>query len=80
MGTSIPSSAKGIAAGAFLLLLLFLGGPSAVRAQAAGGTDVGIEVGEPFPQIPLPTLEGREGKTLAEFRGQKVILHVFASW
>jgi len=54
MGTSIPSFAKGIAAGAFLLLLLFLGGPSAVRAQAAGG--VGIEVGEPFPQIPLPTL------------------------
>jgi hypothetical protein len=38
-----------------------------------------IEVGKPFPNIVLPTLDGRP-MSMADFRGQKVLLHVFASW
>ena len=36
-------------------------------------------VGEPFPDLALPTLEGST-KSISDFRGQKIILHVFASW
>ncbi len=37
------------------------------------------QVGEPFPDLALPTLEGSV-RSISDFRGQKVILHVFASW
>lgn len=40
----------------------------------------GFEEGEPFPTLALPTLEEGEPRSLAEFRGHKVVLHVFASW
>ena len=36
-------------------------------------------VGEPFPDLALPTLGGST-RSISDFRGQKVILHVFASW
>lgn len=60
---------------------------AATAAASAGSVsiDVGqsaapsIEVGEPFPDITLPTLDG-EAMSIADFRGQKVVLHVFASW
>ena len=38
-----------------------------------------IEEGKPFPEIVLPSLDGTQ-TSIADFRGQKVILHVFASW
>jgi len=38
-----------------------------------------IAVGQPFPEIVLPTLAG-EPLSIAALRGHKVILHVFASW
>lgn len=38
-----------------------------------------LEVGEPFPAWVLPSLEG-EPMSISSFRGQKVVLHVFASW
>ncbi len=37
-------------------------------------------VGEPFPGLVLPALEDGTPLSIAAFRGQKVILHVFASW
>ncbi len=37
-------------------------------------------VGEAFPDLVLPSLEDGRPVSLAEFRGKKVILHVFASW
>lgn len=40
---------------------------------------VSLEVGEPFPELVLPSLEG-EPMSMSSFRGQKVALHVFASW
>ncbi len=38
-----------------------------------------LKVGQPFPTLRLPTLDGGF-KSIADFRGKKVILHVFASW
>lgn len=40
----------------------------------------GIEVGKAFPQIRLPSMTDGELMSIADFRGQKVLLHVFASW
>jgi len=39
-----------------------------------------IEVGSPFPEIVLPAAEDGRPRSIADFRGRKVILHVFASW
>ena len=38
-----------------------------------------LEIGRPFPTIPLPDLEGTR-RSVADFRGHRLILHVFASW
>ena len=59
---------------ALILLLSSVGAPSALAKEAPV-----IEVGQPFPDLHLPTLEG-EMKRVSDYRGQKVLLHVFASW
>ena len=41
---------------------------------------VRIEPGRPFPDIVLPSLEDGSPMWLRQFRGRKVLLHVFASW
>lgn len=38
-----------------------------------------ITVGEPFPELVLPTLDGQP-MSLASMRGHRTMLHVFASW
>ncbi len=38
-----------------------------------------LEVGQAFPNILLPSLEGGSG-SIADFRGEKLILHIWASW
>ena len=40
----------------------------------------GFNVGEPFPAIALPTADAARPVSVAEFRGRKVIVNVFASW
>ena len=47
---------------------------SAAHAQSA------IEVGSPFPDIVLPSLEDGSPTSITAYRGRKVVLHVFASW
>ncbi len=42
--------------------------------------ETGFRVGQVFPDIVLPSLEDGQPTSMSEFRGQKVILHVFASW
>ena len=37
-------------------------------------------VGEPFPDLELPSLKDGALLSVSAFRGQKIILHVFASW
>jgi hypothetical protein len=39
-----------------------------------------FKIGEPFPSVVLPSLSDRKPLSLARFRGQKVIVHIFASW
>jgi len=39
-----------------------------------------IAEGKPFPSIVLPALDDGRPTSLADFRGEKVVLHVFASW
>ena len=39
-----------------------------------------LEVGQPSPNLVLPSLEDGNPLSLAKFRGQKVILHIWASW
>ena len=36
--------------------------------------------GEVFPTIVFPSLEGGRPGSVADFRGQKLILQIFASW
>jgi hypothetical protein len=44
----------------------------------AGGVE--LKSGQPFPEIFLPKLaDGRPG-AVSQFRGKKLILHIFASW
>lgn len=79
-----------------LALALLVAGPSAMLAAASGdaagtvaaaGSPAGapsepflLEVGRPFPLIVLPAaLDGRP-LSMADFRGRKTILHIFASW
>ncbi len=45
----------------------------------AAGAGVIVE-GQPFPDIVLPDLETGEPTSLSRYRGERVVLHVFASW
>lgn len=40
----------------------------------------GLQVGQPFPHLTLPALEDGQPLSLTDFRGEKVILHIWASW
>ncbi len=39
-----------------------------------------LEVGEPFPLLQLPHLDDGGPGSVADYRGEKLVLHVFASW
>jgi hypothetical protein len=39
-----------------------------------------FEVGTPFPTLALPALDDGRPASIADYRGQKLIVHVFASW
>jgi len=39
-----------------------------------------IREGQPFPDLVLPRLDDGRPASLSEFRGKKLVLHVFASW
>jgi hypothetical protein len=40
----------------------------------------GIEVGKAFPDVRLPSMTDGKFMSIADFRGEKLLLHVFASW
>jgi len=63
---------------ALLALTLTVTPQEPATAQALPPT--GFEVGEPFPTLALPALEDGRPRSVADFRGEKLILHVFASW
>ena len=50
------------------------------EAPRATRPSSGFEVGQPFPAVSFPGLEDGEPRSVADFKGEKLILHVFASW
>jgi len=42
-------------------------------------TETGLSMGDPFPDVALPDMDGRL-VSLGGFRGQKVVLFTWASW
>lgn len=63
-------------AGAMITAVIIL----AVFAQREVPSAGPFEVGQPVPSFVLPDAADGRPRTVAEFRGRKVILHVFASW
>ncbi len=47
-------------------------------AAASGGPK--LEEGRPFPELVLPSMIDGRPMSVADYRGRKVILQVFASW
>lgn len=60
-------------------IFLAITGSAALGAGALAQTPQ-FEVGRPFPDIVLPSLEDGRPTSIADFRGKKVVLHIFASW
>ena len=58
------------------LALVACATPNSINGQA--GT--GLEVGSPFPELQMPYMLGDRAGSIRDFRGAKVVLHVFASW
>lgn len=72
-GSASLLSAGVLLAGAFALAAC------ATRDDPAPAPPV-IEVGRPFPALHLPDATDGRPRSIADFRGRKVLLHVFASW
>ncbi len=52
---------------------------ASVALASLAAPSAALEVGEHFPEIVLPSLDG-EPMSIASFRGEKVVLHIWASW
>lgn len=44
------------------------------------GMSHGFEKGIDFPSINFPSLENGKAVSIGDYAGEKVVLHVFASW
>jgi len=53
-------------------------GAEGVPAQSSDSVE--LRVGRMFPTRVFPYLEGGRPGSVADFRGKKLILHIFASW
>jgi hypothetical protein len=51
-----------------------------VQARAQDSDSVEFRVGQLFPTTAFPSLEDGRSRSVADFRGKKLILHIFASW
>jgi len=58
-------------------ILYFLQAES-VSAQSADLAD--FREGQVFPTMVFPSLDGSRPGSVTDFRGKKLILHIFASW
>ncbi len=62
-----------------LLPLIAIALPSDAHSQSSMPAH-GFQVGTAFPTLSLPSLHDGRPASISDFRGQKVILHIFASW
>ncbi len=58
---------------------LFLSALLVAAAPALAAKDR-FPVNQPFPNIALPALADGRPASIADYRGKKVLLHIFASW
>ncbi len=70
---------------ALLATVLITIGASGSSIMAAAGVSpqrpaAPFTVGEPFPDLAFPSLSDGAPTRMSDFRGRKVMLHVFASW
>jgi hypothetical protein len=56
------------------LSVLLLGGLLSSPAQAQW------KVGDRFPVISLPAAEDASARSIADYRGKPLLLHIYASW
>ncbi len=61
-----------------LMGILPFRGVERALGQNTGSTE--FRVGEIFPTTVFPSLDGDRPRSIADFRGKKLILHIFASW
>ena len=61
-----------------VLTTLAIGSAMLTPSGAAAGT--GLDIGNRFPELTLPSLVDGEPMSIASFRGRKLVLHVWASW
>jgi hypothetical protein len=59
---------------------MMLGALTLAGALASVPVEAGTEVGQAHPVYPLPSMRDGTPLSVARFRGQKVVLHQFASW
>ncbi len=50
------------------------------QTESLAPPQVTLEVGQPLPELILAALEDGRPASLSEFRGRKMLLHIFASW
>ena len=53
---------------------------ASILSLAGTGMAEDFRVGEPFPALAFPSAADGTPVSIADFRGHKVVLHVFASW
>ena len=59
---------------------LRIGLAASILSLAGIGSARDFRVGEPFPALAFPSADDGTPVSMADFRGHKVLLHVFASW
>ena len=52
----------------------------AMAAAVPQAPQVGRQIGQVFPDLELPSVDGRRTVRLSELRGQRLLLIEFASW
>ncbi len=62
-------------------MALFLLGLAVISIAAAGTPkSFSFDVGSPFPAVVLPSMDGGSPLSVEDFRGRKLVLHIWASW
>jgi len=63
-----------------IMTCLLLGLAIGSSAAAGSSKSYSFEVGSPFPVIALPSLDNDKPLSVKDFRGRKLVLHIWASW
>ena len=61
-------------------VLLSLWGLPAAGGPAGAGPAGPIVIGQPFPDLVLPSYDDSRPMSVSQLAGDKLVLHVFASW